>query len=556
MEEPKSLIEFFYHWESTTPNNVYLRQPFGENWEEMTFAEVGQAARKLATGLQSLGLKKGAHVGLVSKNCREWIIADLAIMMGGFVSVPFFPTLTGKQISQVLELGDVEALFVGKMEVWDDMKTGIPEDMPLIKFPHYEGNSKVDRGEDWHEFMNKCEPLADACKPELNDLWTIIFTSGTTGTPKGVMLSYRAPYEVMRVDKQHDTLRLYESNENRLFSYLPLNHIAERVATECASFMVGCPISFSESLATFAKNLASVQPTLFFAVPRIWTKFQMGVLNNMPQKKLNRFLSIPILNNVVRNSIKKKLGLSQARTMLTGAAPISDTTKEWFSKIGLKIREVYGMTETCGGVVIMPANDIRSGTIGKPMPEVEVRSEEETGEVCVKCAWLMDGYYKNPEKSAEVLRDGWMHTGDKGEVDASGYVRLTGRVKDAFKTTKGKYIVPAPIEWEFSGNTDIEQICVVGLGNPQPMAFVALSEMGQVKDKDTLKDSLECTLKEINQKLPNYKKVSTIIVAREAWSVENGILTPTLKVKRNVLDERYKEQYNSWHEHESAIIWE
>ena len=146
--ELKTLPELFYHWEANTPNSVYLRQPFGENWEEYTWKEVGQMARKIANGLASLGLKKGDHVGLVSKNCREWVIADIAIMMGGYVSVPFFATLTGEQIKQVLELGDVKALFVGKMEVWDDMKTGIPDDMPIIRFPHYKDNSEVDRGED------------------------------------------------------------------------------------------------------------------------------------------------------------------------------------------------------------------------------------------------------------------------------------------------------------------------------------------------------------------------------------------------------------------------
>ena len=553
--ELKTLIELFYQWEEERADQVYLRQPFGPNWEEYTFKEVGQMARKLATGLQSLGLKKGDHVGLVSKNCREWIIADLAIMMGGFVSVPFFPTLTGPQIKQVLELGDVKALFVGKMEVWDDMKTGVPEDMPVIKFPHYKGNSQIDRGEDWHEFMNKFEPLASPCKPERDDLWTVIFTSGTTGTPKGVMLNYSAPYEVLRVDREHDTLKLY-SGETRLFSFLPLNHIAERIATQAASLSVGAPISFTESLDTFAANLASVKPTLFFAVPRIWTKFQMGVLAKMPQAKLDRLLKIPIIGGIVKNKIKKTLGLDKARTMLTGAAPMADSTKDWFAKLGIVIQEVYGMTETCGGVVLMPKDNIRRGCIGPPMPEVEAKIDPETEELSVKCDWLMEGYYKSPDKTAEMLRDGWLYTGDRGEIDDHGYIRLTGRVKDAFKTAKGKYIVPAPIEWSFSTNTDIEQVCLVGLGMPQPMALVVPSEVGMAKDKESLRKSLEETLNEANKSLPNYKRVSTIVITKEIWSVENGLLTPTLKVKRNVMDDRYLDKYLEWHETPSPIVWE
>ena len=405
------------------------------------------------------------------------------------------------------------------------------------------------------EFMDRFEPIEEVCSPALEDLWTIIFTSGTTGTPKGVMLNYSAPYEVLKIDREHDTLKLY-SGENRFFSFLPLNHIAERIAAECASLATGGSMSFTESLDRFAANLSDVKPTLFFAVPRIWTKFQMGVLSKMPQEKLDRFLRIPIIKGMVKNKIKKTLGLDKARTMLTGAAPMADSTKDWYGKLGITVQEVYGMTETCGGVVLMPKDNVKRGCIGPTMPGVEAKFEEETGELAIKCNWLMEGYYKSPEKTAEMLRDGWLYTGDRGEIDGDGFIRLTGRVKDAFKTAKGKYVVPAPIEWKFAHNSDIEQICLVGLGMPQPMALVVPSEMGAAKDKESLKVSLEQTLNEANKSLPNYKRVSTVVITKEIWSVENGLLTPTLKVKRNVMDDRYLNKYLGWHETPEKIVWE
>jgi long-chain acyl-CoA synthetase len=512
-------------------------------------------ARRMANGLKSLGLPPGSHIGMVSKNCREWIIADLAIMMAGFVSVPFFPTLRSDQLREVLELGDVAALFVGKLDNWEEMRHGVPAGMPIIAFPYYPGNSLVEEGEQWHDFLGRFEPMAESPEPDLDDLWTIIFTSGTTGTPKGVMLSYRKPMLLMDMERNNNLLKLFEG-ESHLFSYLPLNHIAERAITEAASLICGATISFVENLDTFAKNLQSVQPTLFFAVPRIWTKFHLTILEKMPPAKLNRLLRIPILSTIVKRKIRKALGLSRARVKITAAAPMPDSLKEWYKKLGINLQEIYGLTETCGGLTMTHLNDLKPGTVGKPLPGVELSIDPESGEALARGPWFMDGYYKSSEKTAEVFHEGWFRTGDQGTIDEEGYLKLTGRVSEIFKTAKGKFVVPAPLEWEFAKNSDIEQICVTGLGLPQPVALVVLSELGRLKDRADVEQSLRNALQEVNRQLANYEKIATMIITKEPWTVENGLLTPTLKVKRPVLNNRYGDRLESWVGRPDEIVWE
>ncbi len=550
------IIKGYYHWERETPDAPFLRQPFGDRWEIYTWKEACLMARKLATGLHSLGLPEKAHIGLVSKNCREWIIADIAIQMAGYVSVPLYPTLTSDQISEVLRLGDVNALFVGKMEVWDEMKKGVPADMPIIAFPHYEGNSKVTEGFQWHDWMNQFDPMEGETVLNPADIWTIVFTSGTTGTPKGVVLLNEIDHPLEELIQSSNHLKISLEGDNAFFSFLPLNHIAERVIVETNCLKYGGTISFAENLDTFAKNLRDTRPTVFFAVPRIWTKFQLGILNNTPQKKLDRLLKIPIVSSLVKNKIRKALGLDRSRVQVTGAAPMPQEQKDWYNKIGIPISEGYGMTENCAVCTFLTAEEDKPGSVGKAQVGSVIRIDPETEEILYKAPWNMAGYYKAQEKTAETLKDGWLHTGDQGRLDEEGYLYITGRVKDTFKTSKGKFIVPAPIEWKFESNPDIEQICITGLGCPQPLALIFPSEIGLKKSDVELRASLEATLKKVNQELPNYQKISTIVITKEVWDVENGLLTPTLKVKRNKLYERYKDLLKAWHDHDATIIFE
>ncbi|WP_373548675.1 AMP-binding protein [Haliscomenobacter sp.] len=552
----KSILAYFYEWEQKKGDAVFLRQPEGNDWKTYSWSEVGQMARRLVRALYGMGLEEGDKVAIVSKNCYHWIVSDLALMMGGFVSVPFYPNLTAKELNQVLSASEARVMLVGKLDDWGSMRSGVVEGVELIRFPHYEGNSRVEEGLDWDQLLAGVTPIEGNPLPGLHDLWTVIFTSGTTGVPKGVMLNYYHAAALIHNEKVNGNLIDFSTEDHRFFSFLPLNHIAERIIVECACMATGGSISFSESINTFAQNLQSTQPTLFMAVPRIWSKFQLAILERLPERRLNLLLSIPVLGAFLKHKIIQGLGLSKARVLLTGAAPTPDSVKAFFKKLGLAVQEVYAMTENAGGCTLMPRADIRPGTVGKPMANVEIRIDPQTQEVIMRAPWIMAGYYKDPERTAQVIQDGWLHTGDQGEITPDGYLKLTGRVSDTFKSAKGKFIVPAPIEWGFAKNSYIEQLCVVGFSIPQPLALAVLSEIGQKTPLEMVQASLIQTLEEVNAGLAHYERVKAVVITREPWAVENGVLTPTLKIRREALNRKYAEQYEHWFEKGERVIWE
>ena len=552
-----TILEAFYRREAEHPDKPFLHQPFGERWETYTWGEVGQMARRVATYLLDQQLPPKSHIGLVSKNCREWIIADLAIMMAGHVSVPFFATLTGEQIAEVLELGDVKLLFVGKTEVWDNMRTGVPQDLPVVRFPHYADNSRVDRGTAWEDILRDCAPLEGTPVPPRDGLWTLIFTSGTTGTPKGVMLSLDNQVALMRVLYDRNPLENDYSGNNRYFSFLPLNHVAERGTIEVMCLTHGGEIFFTESIDRFAANLQDARPTFFFAVPRIWTKLQQGVLKKLPQEKLDKLLRIPVVSWLVKRKVRKGLGLDQSRCNVSGAAPIPEATKAWFGRVGIPISEAYGMTENGAVSHMIFAGEDRPGSVGRTLPGTECRIDPESQEVLTRSPNTMVGYYKEPEKTAETIdADGWLHTGDQGRIDEDGFLYLIGRVKDTFKTAKAKFIVPSEIEDKFAGNPDVDQLCILGLGMSQPLLVVSLSELGEARDRTAVRADLERQLEAVNAKLASYKKVAAVVVAAEPFSIENDRLTPTLKVKRPQVHQHYRDRMEAWINGPERVVFE
>lgn len=552
----KSPLEYFYHWEAVAPDRPFLRQPYDKKWKVYSYSEAGREARKLVTALKSIGLQKGDHIGIYSKNCCHWIIADIAIMMGGFVSVPFYASLNKEALNEVIVKGDLKAIFVGKLDEWGDRTEAIPEQVKIIRFPHYNGNAEVTQGYSWEEFIRESEPAQNLPLPALEDLWTILFTSGTTGSPKGVMHTFRSPAVIFEDEMKFGTLGMKYLKEHTYFSFLPLNHVAERVAVEMNCLMMGGTISFAESFDTFISNLQDTQPTFFFAVPRIWTKFQSGVFERISGKKLNAILAIPVLGNFFRKKLLTALGLKNAAITLTGAAITPAHLKDWYRKLGVNLREVYGMTEACGGVTLTHYGEQSSGDVGKPLPGAQLKVDSETGEIIFRVSSMMSGYYKEPESTAGVLIDGWIHSGDRGKTDANGSLYVLGRVKDVFKTSKGVFVVPNPIEEDLSAHELVEQVCVVGLGIPQPIALVNLTQAFISESRDKIESSLQELLDYANERRNAHEKLKAIVVCRETWSGNNNLLTPTLKVRRGKIDEVYGSSYHHWYESGKNVIWE
>jgi long-chain acyl-CoA synthetase len=547
MKQYQSPLEMMYQWEAKTAEKIYMRQPINGVWHEWTWKETGAQVRKMASYLKSLGLPPNSKIGILSKNCAHWMFSDLAIMMAGHVSVPLYPNLNAETLQQILTHSETKVLFVGKLDDYSAMRPGVPADVQCIAYPFYtEDGYPV-----WDDLVKDVKPMMDDVVRDEKELATIIYTSGTTGMPKGVMHKFFN----FGFAATNAVAELEFDNSEKFFSYLPLCHIAERLLVQMGSLYTGGMVSFAESLDTFAKNLSDTQPTIFLGVPRIWTKFQQGVLAKMPQKKLNVLLRIPFLSSIVKKKIKTGLGLNEALNVFTGAAPTPTATIKWFERLGINIQEAYAMTEnTCYSHVTL--NDhIKIGCVGKALPLCEVKLSTQK-EILIKHAALMDGYYKEEKLTAETIVDGWLHTGDEGSIDSEGFLQITGRVKDLFKTSKGKYVAPSPIEMKLSANKNIENVCVVGDGVPQPIAMVVLSEYAKTRSKEDVESSLTKTLEVVNPKLDHHERVKKVVILKGEWTIENKLLTPTMKVKRNAVEKLHKANYTTWYEAAGKVISE
>jgi len=546
----RTVLDLFLSHEQESPTEIFLRQPNGLIWNQYTWQDAGIAARHLVTALRKAGLKKGDRIALLSQNCAEWIICDLAIMMGGFVSVPLYANVNASTMHSILLHAEVKLLLVGKLHPidWKNLFPAIPDSMMTIAMNGYEKSGATP----WNSFVTKKEAATlEQISPE--DILTIIYTSGTTGKPKGVVHTHQSIMNALNVAAEE---ALLNQRGNRFVSYLPLSHAAERGLVEFGAMYSGGSISFIESQDSFASNIKDIHPTHFFGVPRIWEKFQSKIWEVIPQKKLDFWLGIPVLSTVMKAKIRKSLGLNKAAIILTGAAPISVDLLKWFAKIGIHIQEAYGMSENFNVCSINPRKNIRIGTVGKVFPNQEISIVPETHEIIQKCDWLMQGYYKEPELTASTIQSGYLHTGDMGELSADGYLKLTGRVKDIFKTSKGEYIAPGPIEMFFLANPAIDQACVMGVRYPQPFIVVVLSAIGKATPQDELIRQLTRLLNNYNQGCMQYQELHKVIIAHEEWTNENGLLTPTLKMKRNALSEKYEEALAMIYDQKEKVSWE
>ncbi|HEY5772412.1 MAG TPA: AMP-binding protein [Chitinophagaceae bacterium] len=541
-------LEQFLKWEKANPDRIFLRQPINGVWKTWTWAQAGDEARRIAQGFLSLGLKEGDHIAILSKNCAQWIITDIAIMMAGCTSIPLYPTLSAAAIEPILIHSGSKAIIVGKLDDFASQANGIPANMIRISVDMYGIKEKYTL----EELINKNEPLSNCYSWKKEEILTIIYTSGTTGKSKGVMHAAGAFGAVITAAIQ----QLELPHQPALISYLPLSHIAEKVGIEMNAFFTCGTISFAESLESFSKNLSEIQPNIFFAVPRIWQKMREGILSKVSQRKLGIILSIPLVNSFFKKSLKKKMGFSRVSHFYSAAAPISVDLQQWYQKLGIIIYQAYGMTEDCVYSHFCGPKAHKFGTVGKVLPGVQVKIADD-GEIRVKSEGNMKGYYKEPQMTAEAFdEDNYLKTGDMGEYDNEGYLKITGRVKDQFKTDKGKYISPAPIEVKLLSNTDVEHACIVGTGVPQPMALICLSDSGKKKTREELIKDLSESLGSINPLLEKFEKIEKMVIMKENWTVANNMITPSLKVKRNEIEKIQLPKYPAWYDKPGTVVWE
>ena len=555
---PASLaLQRLYHWETTAPTRVALTQPMGgAAVQDFTWAQVGEQVRRMAAYLQAQGWEPGSRVAILSKNCAWWLMSDLAIWMAGYVSVPLYPTLAHDTVRQILTHSEAKACFIGKLDGWEGMKPGVPEGMPCISYPLSPADA-IKNYKGWDAICAGTQPLQGQPTRGADELATLIYTSGTTGMPKGVMHTFGNFAWALGAGIQ----RIAMNEQDRMLSYLPLAHVVERVLVEHGWLRTGMHVYFAESLDTFAADLQRARPTIFFSVPRLWVKFQQGIHHKMPEQKLHRLLSLPLIGGLVRRKVQKALGLDQCRVAAGGAAPMPLALLEWYSRLGLHINEGYGMTENLAVSHLTIPGKNQQGSVGPVYDGVEHRIDPQTGEVQMRSPALMLGYYKEPElSSATFTADGWLKTGDKGRIDAQGCLHITGRVKDLFKTAKGKYVAPAPIEDKLGAHEAVEACVVTGANLGQPLGIVMLGAeaAGQAADagyRSKLEASLQQHLKQINVGLDPHEQLQCIVVVTTPWTVDNDLITPTFKVKRNRIEDVYAANYERWENSGKKVIW-
>jgi long-chain acyl-CoA synthetase len=554
-----TLLHCFMLWAETSPNTVYMTQPLADGSTlEITWGEAANQVARVANHLKSLNFPAGSSIGLLGRNSAHWILADLSVWMAGYVSVPLYPTLNAESAEYILEHSECKLLFLGKLDGkadgWNEIKTILPENLPLISLPMSPRSDVMQ----WTDLVARYEPLTDFALPETTAMATIVYTSGSTGRPKGVMHSFGTMCSVAA--GLRDTYKI--NRDDRMLSYLPLAHVAERAVVETASLYFGFKVYFADNLATFQQDLQRAQPTVFFSVPRLWTKFYLAINEKLPPAKQRILFNIPIISSIVKRKILTQLGLDKVRLAITASAPLPPSILQWYRNIGLDLLEVYGMTENYGYSHGSRPGEVRVGYVGHVNPGVQHRIAD-TGEVQVKSPGQMMGYYKAPDKTAEDLTsDGYLKTGDRGEIDEQGRLRITGRVKELFKTSKGKYVAPVPIEQKLNVHPKVEVICVTGPTQPQPFALFMLSldataELADGRlDKQTLTDEFTALLKNVNATLEDHEQLDYVVVVKDQWTMENGFLTPTMKIKRNVIEERYLPNADTWVGLRKTVIWE
>lgn len=516
------------HWAKTCPDKLWLRDLRADGSDDYTWAGAYAEIQAIA-GMLEDRFGHGERMGILSRNRPHWFMADLAIIASGNVSVSLFTTLPASTAEYILDFTETRVLFVGETHNWEAVSTVLPEGVTLIALP---GVSLQQPHLRWEDLLEEWRGRAPAYECAADDTIALVFTSGTTGLPKGVIQTHSSNLVPIRRFIQAFGIR----DNPRYFSYLPLSHIAERQIVEFSSVVVCGEVSFNESLETILRDLQRTRPHMFFGPPRIWEQFQQAIIGKFGgQAALDKALAAD--REGVGKMVLDTMGLNEVEFCLVAAAPTPPALIHWWEMFGLILMEGFGQTEAMGLIVSSP-DQRRVGSIGKPIGEVQYRITED-GELAVKAEGCTPGYYRMPEKTAELIRDGWIHTGDKARVDEDGFLYITGRVKDYFKTIQGKYVAPPPIEGEFAKNPHAEQQCLLGRGYSKTVMVAVLTPEARQRPREEMEASFLATLEEINAAVEKHARIGAAILSSEAWDIANEVLTPTLKIRRDRVEELF-----------------
>lgn len=524
------------------PDGVWLRDRKGDVFTDWTWRKTQAETNAAAAWLEERYGASRFNMALLSRNRAHWVMADLAIIGSGNVSIPLFTTLSAPIAEYILEFTGTRVLVLGETDNWSAIRGVVPESVDIITLPGVEIDEAHVR---WEDIVSECAGLRPRYEARHDDVISIVFTSGTTGAPKGVMHSHDS--HIIPMGRTRDYFK--PRTNPRYLSYLPLAHVAERDLVMMQSLLFAGTVTFNESLFTLLRDMAETKPNFFFGAPRVWEQLQQGLLARFgSQQALDDALGRD--RDGVGRQVRESLGLNEADYLLTAAAPTPPSLIKWYGSLGLQLMEGFGQTEIMA-VALNTREHRRIGSIGRLANGVEMRVSGE-GELLFKADGTAVGYYRMPDQSAETFVKGWVHTGDKGHVDGDGFIHLTGRVKDYFKTMQGKFVAPVPIENRFAKSEWIEQLCLLGRGYSKTVIVCVLSEASKGQDQDLIREALRARALEINNDVDKHARIGAVIITTEPWTIENAILTPTLKIRRDEIEGRFGEKAREL-AHEAAV---
>jgi long-chain acyl-CoA synthetase len=527
-----TVTEFLDHWVGLRPDSIWLRDRHGNGYTDWTWKGAQREIRAVAAWLELEYGDQGARFAILSRNRAHWIMADLAIAASGNVSVPLFTNQPGEVTRYILDFAGVELLFIGETENWEEVSDILPAGVRVVRFS---GEDVPACGSEWDDIVETHRDSAPRHRCQHDELLSIVFTSGTTGRPKGVMQTHDSMLVPMLRCKKAFTLRQHP----RFLSYLPMSHVAERQLVLIQSLIYGGEITVNEALPHLLRDLGDTRPNYFFGAPRVWEQLQQAVLAHFgSQEALDQALNEDQENII--NGVRGLLGLQDFDYLLTASAPTPPALISWYDRLGIRLCEGYGQTEAMGLIANSP-EDRRIGSVGKPIGNVEIRIDD-SGELLVRAPGLAVGYFRMPEETAETFVNGWVRTGDRARVDEDDYYYITGRVKEYFKTIQGKFVAPAPIESAFARSRWVDQQCLLGRGFSRTVMVCVPSALAGQEGRETLEEALRNEAAQVNESAQKHERIGAIIVTTEPWTVANGFLTPTLKLRREQVEARFGER--------------